>query len=157
MYVGYLFCVRFDVPMHEAIAAFSRQINVLYYFGFMLLFFGQSSTARRQSDIWRDWCECMYILSSLWATHHPTPFTFLLYFSCTGNSLLHFNFLPFSHGQNVLSPASRCSIGLQTSVDAPASTFYHAPGSTGGLDMRFWNKGALVCTSIIHTHHRQQQ
>ena len=46
MYVGYLFCVRFDVPMHEAIAAFSRQINVLYYFVLCFCF----SVSRRQHE-----------------------------------------------------------------------------------------------------------
>ena len=46
MYDGYLLCVRFDVPMHEAIAAFSRQINVLYYFVLCFCF----SVSRRQHE-----------------------------------------------------------------------------------------------------------
>ena len=53
--------------------------------------------------------------------------------------------------QKVLSPARRCSIGLQTSVDAPASTFYYAPESTGGLDIALLEqRGARA--HIDHSH-----
>ena len=102
MYDGYLLCVRSDVPMHEAIAAFSRQINVLSYFVLCFCF----SVSRRQHEDNQTSGEIgvsvCYILSSLWATHHPTPFTFLLYVSCTWKFVAAFQISVLSSEQKVL-------------------------------------------------------
>jgi hypothetical protein len=51
--------------------------------------------------------------------------------------------------QRHFAVARRCSVGLQTSVDALASTFYHAPGSTGGLAIL---EQRSTCVHIDHSH-----
>ena len=93
MYVGYLFCVRFDVPMHEAIAAFSRQINVLYYFVLCFCF----SVSRRQHEDNQTSGEIGVSVCISSALYGPPTTLRLSPFSCIlvalGNSLLHSNFL----------------------------------------------------------------
>ena len=155
MYDGYLLCVRFDVPMHEAIAAFSRQINVLYYFVLCFCF----SVSRRQHEDNQTSGEIgvsvCYILSSLWATHHPTPFTFLLYFSCTWKFFAAFQFSVLSPSREILPLHADAALVCKLQS---MRLHLHSTTRQGVLAVsRFWNKGALVCTSIIHTHHRQQQ
>ena len=94
----------------------------------------------------------VYVISS--ALYGPPTTPRLSPFSCIlvalGNCLLHSKFL-FSVRAESFAVVRRCSFGLQTWVDAPASTFYHAPGSTGGLDMRFLEQRS-ACVHIDHSH-----